>query len=239
MANALFFEVFMETKKYFLDLTRFELCLWSTSIVIIVLSFFASGAGDIMTMIASLIGVTALIFVAKGYVIGQVLTVVFALFYGIVSFFFHYYGEVITYLGMTTPSAIAAVVSWLRHPYEGTKEVKVSKLSGKLWALLVFLTAAITAAFYFILSAIGNANVLFSTISVSTSFIASYLTFFRSPYYALGYAANDVVLIILWIMATIENVSYFPMIACFIMFLINDLYGFYNWQKMMKKQSGS
>ena len=237
MADALFFEVFMKIIKLFRDLSRFELYLWITSIIVTALSFFLSGGGDILTMIASLVGVTALIFVAKGYVIGQVLTVVFALFYGIVSFYYRYYGEMITYLGMTAPSAIAAVVSWLRHPYKETKEVKVNKLNGRLWALLVLLTAVITVAFYFILSAIGNANIIFSTISVTTSFIASYLTFFRSPYYALAYAANDVVLIVLWTMATIENISYLPMIACFVMFLINDLYGFYNWQRMEKKQS--
>lgn len=227
----------MKTKKHFLDLSCFELCLWITSVAVIILSFLISGGGNSMTMIASLIGVTALIFVAKGYVLGQVLTVVFAVFYGIVSFHFHYYGEMITYLGMTSPCAIASVISWLCHPYEGTKEVKVNKLNGKLWILLILLTSAITFAFYFILSAIGNANILFSTFSVATSFIASYLTFFRSPYYALGYVANDIVLIILWTMATFEKISYLPMIACFIMFLINDLYGFYNWQKMKKKQN--
>ena len=237
MANALFFEVFMKTNNYFKDLSRFEFCLWIFSVTVIFLSFLFSGGGNFMTMLASLIGVTALIFVAKGYVIGQVLTVIFAVFYGIVSFYFRYYGEMITYLGMTAPSAIAAVISWLRHPFKETKEVKVNKLNGKLWVLLAILTTVITVAFYFILSAIGNANIIFSTVSVSTSFIASYLTFFRSPYYALGYAANDLVLIVLWTMATFENISYLPMIACFIMFLINDLYGFYNWQKMKKKQN--
>ena len=90
--------------------------------------------------------------------------------------------------------------------------------------------------FYFILKALGNANLLFSTISVTTSFLASYMTFMRSPYYAIGYSANDIVLIILWIMASIENISYLPMIACFVMFLANDLYGFINWRKMEKRQ---
>lgn len=185
VTDAFLFEVCMKKIKYFRDLSRFELCLWITSVVVIVIAYILSKGGDILTMIASLIGVTALIFVAKGYVIGQVLSVVFAVFYGIVSFYFRYYGEVLTYLGMSAPSAIAAVISWLRHPYEGTKEVKVNKVTGKLWALLIFMTAVVTLAFYYILSAIGNANVLFSTISVSTSFIASYLAFFRSPYYAL------------------------------------------------------
>ena len=226
----------MKKIKYICDLTRFELCLWITSVCVVVISFLASGKGDILSMIASLIGVTALIFVAKGYVLGQILTVVFAVFYGIVSFYFRYYGEVITYLGMTTPCAVASVISWIRNPYDNTKEVKVNEISTKLWMLLGFLAAIITILFYYILTYLGNSNIVFSTISVTTSFIASYLTFFRSHYYALGYAANDVVLIILWTLATVENISYLPMIACFVMFLINDLYGFYNWQKMREKQ---
>ena len=63
------------------------------------------------------------------------------------------------------------------------------------------LTAAVTAGFYFILRALGTANLLPSTVSVTTSFLAVYLTFHRSPLYALGYAANDVVLIVLWLLA--------------------------------------
>ncbi len=65
-------------RNVFKDLTRFEKILWITGICVITVSFLVSGGGDILTMIASLIGVTALIFVAKGYVVGQILTVIFA-----------------------------------------------------------------------------------------------------------------------------------------------------------------
>ncbi len=219
------------------DLNKFELSLWLMSVTVIIVSFLLSGGKDIMTIIASLIGVTALIFVAKGYIIGQILTVVFAVFYGIVSFYFRYYGEMMTYLGMTAPSAIATIFSWVRHPYKGTKEVKVNHLSKKNWLIMVFSGIIVTTAFYFILSALGTANIVFSTISVATSFVASYLTFLRSQYYAIGYAANDIVLIVLWVLATISNCSYLPMVLCFIMFLLNDLYGFVNWQRMSRKQA--
>ena len=53
---------------------------------------------------------------------------------------------------------------------------------------------------------------------------------------AAAYSANDVVLIVLWIMASMENISYLPMVFCFIMFLANDLYGFYNWRRMRNRQ---
>ncbi len=226
----------MRLKNPFKDLTKFELSLWLTSIIVIIVSFAISGGDDILTIIASIIGVTALIFVAKGYVIGQVLTVVFAVFYGIISYFFRYYGEMITYLCMTAPIAVMAVISWIKNPYEGTKEVKVSHVTKKQVIIMMLLAGITTFAFYFILKAMDNANLLFSTISITTSFLASYLTFLRSPYYAVAYSANDVVLIVLWTMATLEDRSYLPMILCFVMFLINDMYGFFNWRRMRIRQ---
>lgn len=221
----------------FSDLTRFELALWLSSLLVIILSFAFLKENNVLTLIASLIGVTALIFVAKGRVAGQVLTVVFAVFYGIISFCFRYYGEMITYLFMTTPIAVISIISWIRHPYKGTKEVKVARLTRVQLAVMSVLATAVTVLFYIILKALGNTNLLFSTISVTTSFVASYLTFLRSPYYAIGYAANDIVLIVLWVLASLEDISYLPMVFCFIMFLFNDLYGFYNWGKMQKKQA--
>ena len=87
----------------------YEALIWISSVILILISFLISGAGSNLTMIASLIGVTALIFVAKGDVLGQILTVIFSVFYGIVSWKFHYWGEMITYLGMTAPIAAGAL----------------------------------------------------------------------------------------------------------------------------------
>lgn len=227
----------MKVKKLFKSLSKFELILWISSLVVVSGAFIISNSSDYLTLLASLIGVTALIFVAKGYVIGQVLTVVFALFYGVISFHFKYYGEMITYLGMTTPIAILTVISWLRHPYKETSEVEVRYMNKFQMLIMIILTLVVTVVFYFILKALGTANLLFSTISISTSFLASYLTFMRNPFYGLGYGANDIVLIILWIIASIENPSYIPMVVCFVMFLINDCYGFLNWQRIKKRQT--
>ena len=226
-------------KNPFSALTKFERGLYAASLSAAVLSFVLSGGRDPITLVASLIGATALIFVAKGYVIGQILTVVFAVFYGIISFYQRYYGEMITYLGMSAPMAVCAAVAWLKNPYRDTAEVKVHKLTRNQFAAMLIFAALVTAAFYFILRALGNASLFFSTISVTTSFLASYLTFFRSPYYALAYATNDIVLIVLWIIASLSDIACLPMIICFVAFLANDLYGFYNWRRMQKRQKNS
>ena len=75
-----------------------------------------------LTLLASLIGVTSLIFNAKGNPFGQFLMVWFSLLYGVISFSFAYYGEMLTYLGMTMPMAVFSLISWLRNPYKKTKQ---------------------------------------------------------------------------------------------------------------------
>ena len=223
-------------KNPFKKLTKFEVGLWLCSLAVILLSAVLSGADGLLSSVASVIGVTALIFVAKGMVTGQVLTVVFAVFYGIISFSFKYYGEVITYLCMTAPMAVFSVASWLRHPHEGSDRVEVARLTPKVIAGMIVSAIAVTAVFYFVLAALGNEALIVSAVSITTSWLASYLTFFRSPFYALAYAANDIVLIILWIIAAAGDISCLSMVFCFVMFLANDLYGFINWKKMQAEQ---
>lgn len=218
-------------------LTRFEWCLWLASLTVVTLSFFSGGGEGYLSLVASLLGVTALIFVAKGDVTGQALTVVFSLLYAIVAFQQRYYGEMITYLCMSAPIAAFSVVSWLRHPFASDRfEVRMTRLRGRDIAAAFSFAALVTLIFFFVLRALGNAELLVSTLSVSTSFLASYLLFLRSPWYALAYAANDVVLIVLWILAARTDLSYLSMVACFAMFLCNDLYGFFNWCRLRRRQ---
>ena len=138
--------------------TKGEIALWCVSESLIVVSFFIFDRENYLTLAASLIGVTSLIFNAKGNPFGQFLMVIFSILYGIISFTSAYYGEMITYLGMTAPMAVFA---------------------------------------------------------------------------------NDIVLIILWILAAISDISYLSVAICFVMFLINDTYGFINWSRMQKRQEAN
>ena len=214
-----------------------EAVLWGLSQLFIVLSFFLFDGKEYLTLISSLLGTTSLIFCAKGNPIGQLLMLIFSVLYGIISWEFSYYGEMLTYLGMTAPMAAFSLVSWLKNPYKGSKaEVKMTRLSLKEIVLAFLLTGLVTFVFYFILHAFNTANLLPSTLSVSTSFLAVYLTFRRSPYYALAYAANDIVLIVLWLLAALEDIEYLSVLICFIVFFVNDMYGFFNWLRMRKAQ---
>ena len=83
----------------------------------------------------------------------------------------------ITYLGMTLPMCVFALVSWLKNPYKDNKsEVAVAKLKKKDIPLIIISALAVSIAFYFILKNFNTANLLPSTISVTTSFVAAFLT---------------------------------------------------------------
>ena len=219
-------------------LTRLEWAIWLGSVAVVVASFLIGGGGRVLSLIASLIGVTALIFIARGDVTGQILCIVFSILYAIVSFEQRYYGEMITYACMSLPASAASVVSWLKHPYatEDHSEVRMVRMpkTAYLWAFLW--TALVSGVFYWILRWLGNAALFTSTVSVATSFMAAYLLFRRSPYYALAYAANDVVLIVLWCIAAVKDLSALSMVACFAAFLLNDIYGFLNWLRVRSRQ---
>ena len=207
-------------KKLIFYFSKSELLLWFFSALTITVSFFAFDRHSYLTLIASLIGVTSIIFNSKENPFGQILMILFSIIYGIISLSFRYYGEMITYLGMTMPMSVFALVSWLKSPHNGNKaEVKVNSISKKETVYMFILTLGVTAVFYFVLKAFNTANIFPSTVSVTTSFLAAYLTFRRSPFFSLAYAANDIVLIVLWTLASFENPRYISVVFCFAAFL--------------------
>ena len=228
----------MKLENPFKRLSKFEWILWLTSVAVTLVSYLINRDG-LLNLIASLIGATALIFIAKGLVIGQALCIIFATMYGFISFECRYYGEMFTYIFMTGPMAVFSLITWLKNPYEKDGgEVKVRK---RLFISDILIMAAfaifVTTVFYFVLKFFGTANLTLSTVSITTSFIACFLTMLRSPYYALAYAVNDIVLICLWVSVLVTDLSYLPIVICFVVFLANDIYGFYNWRKISKRQN--
>lgn len=216
---------------------KVEFFLWLSSVFVIVAVFLIFDRESYFNFSASLIGVTALIYSAKGHPFGQALMVVFGLQYGAISFGFGYYGEMLTYVGMTVPMAIFSFICWLKHPFEGQKsQVQVGFLTPKTVSFMAVSAVFVTVIFYFILRYFHTANLFPSTVSVTTSFLAVFLTAKRSRYFALAYAANDMVLMVLWGLAAIKNIQYISVLFCFSVFLVNDIYTFFSWSKLQKQQ---
>ena len=204
--------------------------LWITSMVIVGASNIFSPDTNWLTLITTLLGVTTLILEAKGHILCPVIMIVFCLMYAAIAFQYHYWGEMMTFLGMSVPMAAWALVTWLRNPSKREGEVQVRTLSKKSCLAVVLASVPVTAVFGLFLWKLNTPNLAVSTISVTTRFLGAAFTVLRSPLYALGYSLNDIILIVLWILASLTDPKYIPVVVEFMIFLVNDLYGFYSWR---------
>lgn len=112
-----------------------EWALWIVSLVLVIMSNLLSGNVDVLTLSAACVGVTSLVFAAIGNVWAPILMIAFSIFYGIISWKFRYWGEVITYLGMTMPMAIWSTITWIKNPAKNGKEVAIQKLTKKAFSV--------------------------------------------------------------------------------------------------------
>lgn len=225
----------MKLRNPFKGFTKFEWALWITSLAAITAAHFGVLSDDWLSLAASLVGVTSLIFAARGDVVAPVLFIVFALIYAAVSYLFGYYGEMIIYLAMQLPVSVATLIMWHKNKNAGTSQVKTGKLTLKTFIIMCVLTAAVTVPFYFLLDFFDTPNIIPSTISVSTSFGALFLMAMRIPQYALIFVLNDIVMIVLWSLALSGDIGYISLVVCFSIFLVNDIYTFISWIKRQRE----
>ena len=43
--------------------------------------------------------------------------------------------------------------------------------------------------------------------------------------------------LVLWVLAAIRDISYLSVMICFVLFLVNDIYGYISWRRMERRQN--
>ncbi len=212
-------------------------CVYLLSVIIVVCSNVFAVEKDVLNLISTLVGATSLIFIAKGHFAGQIVMIVFAVLYSLVSYRNGYYGEIIICGLMTLPLSIFSIVTWVKNPYKkGENVVKAYVLNKKDILIVAVFSFLVLVGGYVILRLLNTSSIVVSTISLVTSFVASYLMFRRNSYYAVAYMVNDIVLITLWTISCFSDPTNVSIVACFAMFFINDLYAFVSWKIREKQQ---
>lgn len=224
-------------KNFFKSWTLFEKVFVIISIFIITICFFLGQDKNIFSLIASILGILTVICGAKGLIIAPIINIIYNVIYTILSISQHYYGEAIIYTFLMIPINIITIISWKKNKSkENDNVVEVNKISTKEYLYLSFITITLTIGFYFLLRILNTNELIISTISLVTSILASYLMLRRSSYYAIAYIINDIILITLWTLSIKSNrFEHLPMIITFIIFFINDIYGFINWKQRERK----
>ncbi len=224
-------------------LTKAEWALWISSLVAVSASAAVSfslfpESIDWLTLAASLVGVTSLVFLAKADIWGQILSIAFNVTYALAALNNRFFGETILYFCLHLPTAVCTLIVWIRNRFRKEDTViKIAKTSPVKTLIVCLLGAGVTTGAYFLLRYLNTDSLALSTVSVFTSFVAISLMVLRSPYYALVYAANDIVLISLWTVSAVSAPANAVMVACFVAYLANDLYALYNWRRIRRNQN--
>jgi nicotinamide mononucleotide transporter PnuC len=228
-------------KKLFGDWNLFEKLLLSISLIVTVTIFCIGKEKNPISLLSSISGIVCVIFTAKGNPIAQYLSIIFAVFYSIVAWQSRYYGEMLIYLCLMIPIHVACIASWLRNRKNpNSAEVKINSLKSKEYWLMGLADIAVTFAFYFLLKALNTDELIISTISLVSSVSAAYLMLRRSEYYAVCFIVNDLILLVLWGLRVFHyGTSSLPTLITFVVFLINDAYGFIAWRKRKKQQAAN
>ena len=223
-------------KKYFEDWNKFEKTFLVCGLLVSILSSIIFNGTIIDTLYTSLYLITALL-MSKGKVECYFIGFVSVFFYGIVSYNQGYYGELIITAFLTFPIMIVGIISWLRHQDKEDDTVIISSLSKKEITIVLLSQLLLFWIYYFILKIFNTELLVISTISIVTSVLASYFEARRSELSLFCYIANDLVIIILWIIPIVNgNIELISVLVGPILLLINDIYGSYNWSRIKKWQ---
>lgn len=176
---------------------------------------------------------------AKGKIITQFLGIVTFILYMIIAFQEKPYGEFILYLTILIPMYVYGAINWLKNKDKQNSdlvEVK-SNLSKKEWLWMFIVFIVVSVGVFFLLKLLNTAQLIISTLSFISMLPALYLLARRCKWNQVAFLVNDIFVIILWIVLVIKGeLSYIPLVICFVFQMIYDIYGIFEWKKLEKRQ---
>ncbi|MGI6510177.1 MAG: nicotinamide riboside transporter PnuC [Erysipelotrichaceae bacterium] len=206
------------------------------SVMMLVLSILSKS--DLLSIIYGLLSVGSAIFIAKGKIIGNIMGGINSLIYAYFSFKHKIYSEAIISAFLIFPITVYGLINWIKNQNKETKTININKLSNK--ELLLAISSQIIMYFgYYYLLKYFKVNMLYiSALSICISVLAFY---FLSRMTVLAYYTfiiKDIIATMLWIYPLLngEKTSLLVFFSN-ILFLINDFYGAYSWNRLAKKQN--
>lgn len=187
----------------------------------------------VIGIISGISGVISVVLCAKGkisfYFIGFVQTIS----YLILAWNNAFYGEVIENVFYLV-TMVWGIFLWkknMQQNEDGTSDVKAKKFNWWMWTLSIIGTAILTAIMGFVLDRIGSNQAYLDAATNVMSIFAQFLMIWRYREQWLWWVAIDIICTIMWF-----NAGNWSMVAMYIAWTINALYGWYNWSKLNKIQ---
>lgn len=183
----------------------------------------------VLGMIAGVSGIICNVFISKGKISNYFFGLIFAYSYFYVSLANNFLGELNTTLYVYIPAQFIGYFLWKQNMQKdnGADAVVAKALTPKGWiALIAFLTIG-TLIFVQILKFYGGSSTGLDGLTTIIVVAAQGLMLLRYREQWLLWIALNILSIILWA----DSPSIYTMYAAF---LLNSIYGYYNWTKLQK-----
>ena len=208
--------------------------LFLLGMVIMQLIVFVITPDSWLNIVAGLAGVVSVVMCAKGrtmfYFIGFIQTIT----YLVLAWENRFYGEVLENLFYFV-TMIWGIFVWKQNETsneDGTEDVLAKKFTVAQWVLSVLGTVVATIAMGHWLSSIGSAQAYTDAATNVMAIFAQLLMVRRYREQWIWWFVIDVFCIKMWFVA-----GNWSMVAMYIAWTANCIYGWYNWSKLNKQQT--
>jgi len=226
-------------KKYISYWSIYEL-IWLVTFCAVAIWITIAGGDSPFGFFVFLSGVLCVVLVAKGSILNYPIGLFNTLGYAWLSWQNGFYGEVIEYLFFYLPMMVIGFLMWRKH-IDDNGIVSMKKLSYRFVVLISIVCIAVTAGFGFILSLIETQNTPY--IDAATNVLAISATILMVRRYREQWAAYiilNMLSIIMWALRIADGSPEGPlMVVMWSAYLVNSVYGFYNWTKGARQTEGS
>lgn len=224
-------------KKYFEEWNLWEV-IWLLSFTVIILTLSILWKDTWYGTVASLTGIWCVVLTAKGKISNYYFGIVNVILYAVVAYQSKFYGEVMLNILYFLPMTIGAIFLWKKHKVSEDRpdDVRIITLEWKeriLW--FVGSVFAILGYTYLLYVLKGNLPWVDSITTVA-SIVAMIILARRAIEQWILWIFVDILTVVMWVIAIKQGAGDITVLIMWIAYLINAVYGYMNWLKLLKEQ---
>ena len=208
--------------------------LFLVAMVLLQVIVFVINPDTPLNIIAGVAGVISVVLCAKGRTLFYFIGFVQTFTYLALAWQNRFYGEVLENLFYFV-TMIWGIFEWKKNEVtnsDETEDVAALKFTPKMWAYAIASTVVLTVMMGFALDRIGSAQAYTDAATNILAIFAQILMVKRYREQWLWWLVIDVLCIKMWFVA-----GNWSMVAMYIAWTINCLYGWYNWTKLNRVQN--
>ena len=210
---------------------KFELTL---IIAMIFTNWITGGLSEPIGAICSITGVLAVVLIAKGKISNFAFGIINVSLYIYLSFTWKLYGDVMLGLLYTLPVQFIGFFTW-KNRMGKNGVVKAKTMNGKQIGLLLVGSVTLISLYAQFLVYLGGNSPYLDASSTILSIVAQVLMLLAfAEQWALWIIVNSISIIMWIIPASTGDSSAISMVVMWTAYLINAIYGYYNWRRMAK-----